>query len=83
MHGRYLARKGNPLASRPTRTYSVDRIQIGGIMSGHEHTKRCYWDFVDARWVCRPEVDEPALATNFPAVVLTTEAPVGVTADRN
>ena len=52
-------------------------------MSGHEHTKRCYWDFVDARWVCRPEVDEPALATNFPAVVLTTEAPVGVTADRN
>lgn len=51
-------------------------------MSGHEHTKRCYWDFREARWVCRPELDEPELATEFPAVIVMSDEPVGVAAER-
>lgn len=51
-------------------------------MSGHEHTKRCYWDYLEARWVCRPEVDEPAAVTAFPEVVVTADVPVGVAPDR-
>jgi hypothetical protein len=50
-------------------------------MSGHEHSKRCYWDFLEARWVCRPEVDDPEPATEFPALVVTAEQPVGAAAD--
>jgi hypothetical protein len=49
-------------------------------MSGHEHTKRCYWDFMEARWECRPELDEPQLV----GVAVATEQsdePVGATAD--
>lgn len=52
-------------------------------MSGHEHTKRCYWDYLEARWVCRPELDEPELAREFPAVVLTADEPVGAPLDGN
>jgi hypothetical protein len=37
-------------------------------MSGHEHTKRCYWDYLEARWECRPEQDEPQAVTEFSAV---------------
>lgn len=46
-------------------------------MSGHEHTRRCYWDFQEARWQCRPETAEPEPVTEFPAVVLSTDEPVG------
>jgi hypothetical protein len=52
-------------------------------MSGHEHTKRCYWDYLEARWVCRPELDEPALVTEFAAAVLATNEPVGASIDGN
>jgi hypothetical protein len=45
-------------------------------MSDHEHTKRCYWDFREARWVCRPTADDETAVTEFPAVVVTTEQPV-------
>jgi hypothetical protein len=48
----------------------------GGHMSRHEHTKRCYWDFVEARWECRPESDEPQQATEFPAVEVRVGEPV-------
>jgi hypothetical protein len=24
---------------------------------GHEHTNRCYWDYLECRWVCRPAAD--------------------------
>lgn len=48
-------------------------------MSGHEHTKRCYWDYLEARWVCRPDLDEPAI--EFAAVVVSTGDPVGAVAD--
>lgn len=46
-------------------------------MAGHEHTARCYWDYLEARWVCRPELDEPESATEFPAVAVAVEEPVG------
>lgn len=58
-------------------------IGSGEAMSGHEHTKRCYWDYLEARWVCRPELDEPELAREFPAVVLTADEPVGAPVDGN
>ena len=45
-------------------------------MAGHEHTKRCYWDYLEARWVCRPEVAEPDVPLEFPATVLVIEEPV-------
>jgi hypothetical protein len=51
-------------------------------MSGHEHTKRCYWDYLEATWVCRPEVAEPEVA-EFAAVVVAADEPVGATADGN
>jgi hypothetical protein len=50
-------------------------------MAEHEHTKRCYWDYFEARWECRPEAAEPAAVTEFPAVVLTTPEPVPATTD--
>lgn len=52
-------------------------------MSGHEHTKRCYWDYLEACWVCRPEIDEADQAVEFPAVVVTADEPVGATAASN
>ena len=50
-------------------------------MSGHEHTRRCYWDYLEARWVCRPELDEPEPAIEFAAVVVSRGDPVGAVAD--
>jgi hypothetical protein len=50
-------------------------------MSGHEHTKSCYWDYLEARWVCRPEIAEPDGTVEFPAVVVTADEPVGATSD--
>lgn len=50
-------------------------------MSGHEHGKHCYWDYREARWVCRPEPAEPDLAGNFPAVVVSIDDPVVAVAD--
>jgi hypothetical protein len=38
---------------------------------GHEHTKRCYWDFLECRWVCR--LDEPRVEA-VPAPVETVAA---------
>lgn len=29
--------------------------------SGHQHTVRCYWDCMQAGWVCRPAVDTIAV----------------------
>jgi hypothetical protein len=55
----------------------------GEVMSGHEHTKRCYWDYLEACWVCRPEIDEADQAVEFPAVVVTADEPVGATAASN
>jgi hypothetical protein len=49
-------------------------------MSGHEHTKRCYWDFMEARWECRPELDEPQLVGVAVAAEQPDE-PVGAIAD--
>lgn len=65
------------------RTYPFFAIESGEVMSGHEHTKRCYWDYLEARWVCRPELDEPALVTEFAAAVLATNEPVGASIDGN
>ena len=51
-------------------------------MSRHEHTKRCYWDYLEARWECRPETDEPQAVTEFPAVEVRVDEPaVLATAD--
>ncbi|MDT4940774.1 MAG: hypothetical protein QOJ34_863 [Pseudonocardiales bacterium] len=49
-------------------------------MSGHEHTNRCYWDYLEARWECRPAREELAAVTEFAAVVVRPEAPVDATA---
>ena len=24
---------------------------------GHQHTKRCYWDYRECRWVCPAEIE--------------------------
>lgn len=45
-------------------------------MSDHDHTKRCYWDFREARWICRPAAAEATPVTEFPAVVVTPEQPI-------
>ena len=51
-------------------------------MSRHEHNKRCYWDYLEARWECRPEMDEPQAVTEFPAVEVRVDEPaVLATAD--
>lgn len=50
-------------------------------MSGHEHTKRCYWDFREARWECRPEVDEPQLVGAGATAEQVTAAPAAASAD--
>lgn len=47
-------------------------------MAGHEHTKRCYWDFREARWVCRAARAEDDPVTEFPAAEVRIEEPVGV-----
>ncbi|MFL6111439.1 MAG: hypothetical protein ACJ786_08820 [Catenulispora sp.] len=45
--------------------------------TGHEHTRRCYWDFREAQWVCRPAAaPDASAATEFPPVVVATEQPV-------
>ena len=49
-------------------------------MSGHEHTNRCYWDYLEARWECRAAREDDESATEFPAVVVTTELPVAAAA---
>jgi hypothetical protein len=44
-------------------------------MSGHEHTKRCYWDYLEARWECRAERHDPQAVAEFPAVEVRVEEP--------
>jgi hypothetical protein len=38
----------------------------------HEHTKRCYWDFLECQWVCR--LDEAAVAVSVEAVPVEAAA---------
>jgi hypothetical protein len=56
-------------------------IDSGVAIAVHEHTKRCYWDYLEARWVCRPEVAEPDAAVEFPATVVSADEPVAAVAD--
>ena len=57
-------------------TYAQRTIDSGDVMSGHEHTKRCYWDYLEARWECRPELAEQDAVTEFPAVEVRVDEPV-------
>jgi len=51
-------------------------------MAGHEHTRRCYWDYLEARWECRPEKDEAQPVTEFAATEIRLDEPVvAATAD--
>jgi hypothetical protein len=50
-------------------------------MAGHEHTKRCYWDYRIAAWVCRAERPEDDEVAEFPALEVSFEAPVAAGAD--
>lgn len=29
---------------------------------GHDHTDRCYWDYLECHWVCRPASDDEPIA---------------------
>ena len=49
-------------------------------MAGHEHTKRCYWDYRIAAWVCRPERAEDDPVMEFAALALTEQRPVAAAA---
>ena len=49
-------------------------------MSGHEHTNRCYWDFIECRWVCRPARVEDDEVVAFAPVEVVGEPAVAVAA---